>query len=625
MTRASTLVIRPGEHDRVRELAESGRTAQALRARAVLLAAEGCSHTEIAQRLAVSRQSVVTWRRRYEESGLAGLDDRDRSGRPAVIDPWAAVQPALVPAPHGKRWSSRSLAAHLDVSPATVSRAWRAHGFTPVDGGAVRLGSAPPIHAAKVELVGIHAAGPFGVAAFRSRNERRSVPARRGPGDQGLGPADVESGRADPVAALPELLESAAHGARDPELLHAFLRGHDDCELLVTPGVAALGVYRCHSVGQWQAMVRVLAALHGQCGGPRLELSTAPTVLGSTSRRPTSSESAQVTPRVTMREVAADAGVSIKTVSNVLTGAKKVESQTRGRVEAAIDRLGYQVNTAARQLRTGRRGQVVLAVPEFRVNYFAELAEQLIDAGAERDVNILVQMTRGRRERELEIVAAARGLADGVIMVAQGMSEGDLPELSASGAFVLLGENVSGASVDHITISNADAARTAMEHLLAAGRRQVVLLGLGSSPVSAARVRGCRAAAASYGLQLDNRLLVPAGPWHRDAGERAMLDFLDRGVPFDAIVGFNDELALGAARALLTHGVHVPSDVAIVGFDDSEDAAYSTPSITSIAPDMAHIARRALELIDERQRATRTRAPVQVTAPYTLAVRESAP
>ncbi|UFU07812.1 substrate-binding domain-containing protein [Ruania halotolerans] len=611
----------------------SPRAALALRARAVLLAADGISHVEIAARLAVSRQSVVTWRRRYSESGPLGLDDRDRSGRPAATDPWVLVAAALTPEYARTRASSREIAARLGVSAATVSRAWRAHGFMPLDGGAVRLNSVPPLDLNHIELVGIHAAGGSGVAAFRRRRlpggseGNRGRSGRRGRRDSDGRPRQEADARDGSVAmTMSHHLAIATIADDDPEAMREFLRAHEDCEVLVTPDAAALGVHRAPDLSTWHAMVRLLAALHERGERAALAFTGPPTVLGDVRRRPTSSEPTSTGSRVTMREVAAAARVSIKTVSNVLTGAKKVGPDTRERVEEAIERLGYQVNTAARQLRTGRRGQVVLAVPEFQVNYFAELAERLIDAGAGRGINILVQMTRGRRERELEIVATARGLADGVIMVAQGMSENDLYKLSASGPFVLLGENVSGASVDHITISNADAAQTAMDHLLASGRRQVALLGSGTTPVAAARVRGCRAAAAAYGLEVDERLLVPAGPWHRDAGELATLDFLDRGVPFDAIVGFNDELALGAARALLTHGIRVPTDVAIVGFDNSQDAAYSTPSITSIAPDMAHIARRALDLIDERQQfGGGARPPVQVTAPYTLAVRESAP
>ncbi|WP_420115138.1 substrate-binding domain-containing protein [Pseudactinotalea sp.] len=564
-----TAALAAPEIAELRVMAQAGGRS-ALRARVLLLAAEGHRHTEIAALLGVSRQSVVTWRRRYAAGGIRGLRDRPHHGRPTSIDSWEIMLRSLAP-PRGRDcWTSRSLASALGISGATVVRAWQQHGARPMPGGRVRLAAEPPVDVGPVEILGTR---PSDGGALVLRT----------------GPADTEVMVAPPMPGAPP----GAHLAPDE--------------------------------ARWREMVRVLRVLHDRSVGaavdPRAEVVDASPSL----QRPRHYESQQHALRVTMREVAAAARVSMKTVSNVLTGSKRVAPSTRARVEAAIERLGYQVNTAARQLRTGRRGTVVLAVPEFRVNYFAELAEQLIDAGAERDVTMQVQVTRGDRDREREIISTARGVADGVIMVGQGLTERDLGGLSGSGPFVLLGENISGTSVDHITISNAGAARTAMTHLLAAGCRRVALLGTGSTAVAAARVRGAQEAAAALGVDLDPALMVPAGPWHRDAGERATVALLEAGVPFDAVLGFNDELALGAVRALLTHGVTVPTQVAVVGFDNSRDAAYSTPSLTSIAPDMAHIARRALDLIEERQHRRAGAEPAHIIAPHTLAVRESAP
>lgn len=616
MARAKALRLRSGDAEQLEQLAHRGRPALALRARALLLAAAGSSHTEIAATLGVSRQSVVTWRSRYLADGLDGLGDRARSGRPAAIDPWRLVEVVTAAPARARQWTTRTVAEQMKVSPATVARAWRAHGVRPVESGAVRLDAAPAIELDAVELVAIYASGPHGVVAF-------TVPSnRRGSGP----PGRSASSATDAVATA--LLAAERLSDPDPDGLRAFLLAHERCSLLVTPAVPGLGVHRVRDLSQWRSMVRVLVALHERSGGPSLVVGDAPDVLGRASERPSSFDPSSTAPRVTMREVAAEAGVSIKTVSNLLTGAKNVGPETRARVESAIENLGYQVNTAARQLRTGRRGTVVLAVPEFKVSYFADLAEQFIDAAAERGVDVTMQVTRGRRDRELEIVAAARGLADGVVMVAQGMTEDDLGRLSGGAPFVLLGENVSGAAVDRITISNARAAETAMAHLLESGRRRVALLGAGGAAVASARMRGFRAAAAERRVEIDPALVIAAGPWHRNVGERATHELLDRGTSVDAIVGFNDELALGALRALLSRGVRVPEEIAVVGFDNSDHAAFATPSLTSIAPDTGYIARRAMALIDDRHRhpgARSGRAPVHVAAPYTLAVRESAP
>lgn len=625
MTAAEPLLVRVGEEARLRAIAVEAPGSRALRARAVLLAAEGRSNTEIAKLLAVSRQSVVTWRHRYAASGLAGLVDKKRSGRPPSVDSWTVVEAALDPQENGDApWTSRLLGRRLGLSPATVTRSWRAHGLAPRPGGAVRLACEPSLEVDRVEVVGIFATGPFGVTAFRPHASSIASGMTRPVTQDDAG----RRSRTGAVGRVRELMAAADATDGDLELLREFVRAHEDCELLVTPGVGSLRARRAPSVQLWRSLTAILVALHCRSLGADLRLAAPPTILDAAHRRPTSSETVAGGMRVTMREVAAEARVSVKTVSNVLSGAKPVAGPTRARVEAAVGLLGYQVNTAARHLRTGRRGAVVLAVPEFRVSYFAELTELLIDVAAEHGVAILVEVTRGQRDRELAVIGAARGRADGVIMAAHGLSQGDLSSIAGTHPFVLVGENVSGSGVDRVTISNVEASRDAMAHLLRSGRRRVALLGVASSPVAEARVRGCAAAARELGVDIDPGLVLEASPWHRGAGERAIATLLARGHPFDAVVGFNDELALGASRALQAQGLRVPEDVALVGFDNSADAAFATPSITSIAPDLEDIARRALGLVVERQRQLASGTPiepVQLLAPHTLVVRESAP
>ncbi|APX34567.1 hypothetical protein BH708_01995 [Brachybacterium sp. P6-10-X1] len=325
-----------------------------------------------------------------------------------------------------------------------------------------------------------------------------------------------------------------------------------------------------------------------------------------------------------MRDVATAADVSIKTVSNALTGAKHVAPGTQRRIDHAVRELGYQVNTAARQLRTGRHGALVLAVPELRLSYFAELAEKIIDEAERHQLSVLVQTTRGDLHRELRVIDSARRRADGLIIAAHALRHDTLSRLTTTGPLVVLGEAVQGIGADQITISNADAATTAMDHLLEIGRRRVVMLGIAPRAVAEARVRGCRASADRHGVDLDPALMLPATLWRRDEGERALLELLDRGVPFDAVVGFNDELALGAQHALLARGVNIPEDVAVIGFDNSNDAVYSTPGLTSIAPAFDVIARTAVSLVtDYPAKGSSRDAPIHVIAPHRLMVRGS--
>src|SRR5690606_22860099 len=120
-------------------------------------------------------------------------------------------------------------------------------------------------------------------------------------------------------------------------------------------------------------------------------------------------------------------------------------------------------------------------------------------------------------------------------------------------------------------------------------------------------------------------LVVPAELWHRTDGAEGMRRLLASGVPFDGAFCFNDNPALGAMHVLLRHGVRIPDDVAIIGFDDIEEAQFSMPPLSSIEPGRAEIARQAVELLVEQIGASgeQARPHRQVVADFTLRVRES--
>jgi transposase len=135
----------------------------ALRARIVLLAADGVSHAEIAQRVGVSRPTVIGWRVRYEQSGLAGLEERPRPGRPRVIDHRAVIAATLRPPPAKlgvTHWSSRLLADRLKIDHATVARAWKAYGVAPWRCETFKFSTDPELVAKVTDVVGLYLAPP---------------------------------------------------------------------------------------------------------------------------------------------------------------------------------------------------------------------------------------------------------------------------------------------------------------------------------------------------------------------------------------------------------------------------------------------------------------------------------
>ncbi|MEU4782256.1 LacI family DNA-binding transcriptional regulator [Micromonospora sp. NPDC023633] len=327
-----------------------------------------------------------------------------------------------------------------------------------------------------------------------------------------------------------------------------------------------------------------------------------------------------------LKDVAERAGVSVKTVSNVVNGYVHVRPDTRARVEEAIAELNYRPNLSARNLRKGRTGVIAFAVPELDIPYFAELARHVVTAAAELGWTVLIDQTGGGREQERVVASGiTEHLIDGLIFSPLALTAEDLTGLAGT-PMVLLGERVDHGPADHVGIDNVSAAREITAHLAGLGRRRIAAIGSQRTPEGASarlRLAGYTAALADAGLAYDERLVAPAPAWHRADGAAAMRGLLTSGVRPDAVFCFNDTLALGVLRALHEAGLRVPEDVAVAGFDDIEDGRFSVPTLSTIAPDKERIARLAVELLAGRIDGDRTAPPRELSAPWRLAPRES--
>lgn len=150
---------------------------------------------------------------------------------------------------------------------------------------------------------------------------------------------------------------------------------------------------------------------------------------------------------------------------------------------------------------------------------------------------------------------------------------------------------------------NTEAARAAIELLLDRGRRRIALVGAHEGEIigsAGLRLAGYREALDARGVAFDQSLVASAGEWHRVDGLRATRELIERGASFDALFALNDALAFGALRALEESGRSVPHDVAVIGFDNVDESAYSIPALTTVDPGREWIARRAVDTIVER-------------------------
>ncbi|MFI6938150.1 LacI family DNA-binding transcriptional regulator [Streptomyces sp. NPDC050418] len=308
--------------------------------------------------------------------------------------------------------------------------------------------------------------------------------------------------------------------------------------------------------------------------------------------------------RVSLKDVAEYAGVSIKTVSNVVNNYQHVTPAMRERVQRAIDELGYRPNLTARHLRKGRTGIIALAVPELGNPYFAELAGAVIDAAAEHDYTVLLDHTRGDREQEILVSQGFRArVIDGLILSPLELEADDLRARTDDVPLVLLGEREYDLPYDHIAIDNVAASRAAVRHLLGLGRTRIAFLGARTDTANRPahlRLQGWREELSGAGHEASDALVGPVGGWDRADGAVAMARMLDAGTRPDAVFAYNDLVAIGAMRVLHERGLRVPWDVAVVGFDDIVEGRFGAVSLTTVSPDKHAIARLAVESVISR-------------------------
>ena len=307
----------------------------------------------------------------------------------------------------------------------------------------------------------------------------------------------------------------------------------------------------------------------------------------------------------TIHDVARMAGVSIKTVSNVLNGYSSIRPATKQRVLEAIESLDWTPNLTARGLRSGRTGLINLIIPYLRNAYFAELSDVLMEAADAQGLSVIVAQTGGERRRELDLLRGPRAqMVDGIIFSPLALGEEDTPLLAmVNTPMVLLGERILEGPNDLVTMHNVEGIRAATRHLLDQGRRRILAFGNDSSLKNGSanlRLIGYRQALADAGVPFDPTLVVDVVGWFRSVGAATMRTFLEQGVPFDGVVAFNDLIALGAMRTLQEAGVRIPTDVAVIGFDDIDDSRYSRPSLSTIDPGRDEIAETAIRFLKER-------------------------
>lgn len=265
------------------------------------------------------------------------------------------------------------------------------------------------------------------------------------------------------------------------------------------------------------------------------------------------------------------------------------------------------VNAASLAAGVGRvrTGTIAFAVPDLEEPYFAELTALMVRRAESRGLSVVIQQTAGVHERE---VAVANGVGapvtDGLILIPRALTVADLTRRQTPGPLVLVGEHIEASPFAHVTVDNRAAMRAATEHLLAHGCRRLALVGPAATDAASValnrRAAGFHDALSRRGMAIADTALGTVTEFTPAEGRRATQELLASGAVFDGVVAVNDSVAFGVMSALWDAGRRVPEEVAVIGMDDVVAARYSTPSLSTIAPDKVELVERALDML-ERQ------------------------
>jgi DNA-binding LacI/PurR family transcriptional regulator len=336
----------------------------------------------------------------------------------------------------------------------------------------------------------------------------------------------------------------------------------------------------------------------------------------------------------TLIDIAALANVAPMTVSRVINGSGYVSAKMREKVQRVIDKLEYHPNALARGLKSQRSHVIGILVPDILNPFAAELAGSIQQTVLERGYTAFLATTEQSTKREHAALSAffdhrVAGIAVATVETAAGNDA--LERFTRRGMpIVAVGRNTAPVGIDRVTADHWKGAYDAVEHLISLGHKRIAYIG--ASPQTAGRLRrfhGFLEAMRAHGLSVAEELI--AGPNHefgpgysRQAdGYDAMKHLLSLPHPPTAVFARNDFTALGAMSAARDRGVSIPGDVAIVGFDNVPQTAFTAPPLTTVAQPTAEQGHEAAVMLLDRIEGLAERGQREVCLDCRLIVRGS--
>ncbi|WP_067625285.1 LacI family DNA-binding transcriptional regulator [Alicyclobacillus acidiphilus] len=320
---------------------------------------------------------------------------------------------------------------------------------------------------------------------------------------------------------------------------------------------------------------------------------------------------------VTIQEVAKRAKVSTATVSRVLNNIDGVKEATRARVLDAIRELDYHPSSIGRNLRLQESHTVMVLIPDVTNPFFSGIVQSIELTAHKYGYDVLLFDLSGREDalQEVDAFIDSRKI-DGVIFLASTNHVESLRRFAEKCTIVVACEYVDNVDIPSVSVDNIAAAIEAVNYLISLGHRDILFL----NPKDRDRLRGYRIALEQSGIPVRPEFQIEAGSALSGgyiAIERAIAEKLD----FSAVFCANDLVAIGAMKAAAKHGIRVPHDLSVVGFDGLQFGEYTLPSLTTVSQPIEEIGRRAMEIWVRIHRGEVVDYPVRVQ--HTLTIRES--
>lgn len=329
---------------------------------------------------------------------------------------------------------------------------------------------------------------------------------------------------------------------------------------------------------------------------------------------------------VSLKSVASLAGVSIATVSRVLNGDAVVKDETRLAVQKAIKASGYHPNRVAQRLRSTVRSKklIGLLIPDIQNPFYVDVIRGIEEYAYENGSAVVIgNFSQDRKKEKLYIDILRSESVDGFIVAPSDGKDEYVEDLINDGhAVVCIDRGLTNLSVDVVKSDNETGAFNAVEHLIKLGHRRIAhITGDPSIPTTQERISGYMAAHRQYGLPVDNDI-IRGRESNFVSGLELTREILDLPDCPTAIFAANNLLTLGALETILTRGLKIPEDIAVVGFDDVYWATSLNPPLTAVRQHGLEIGQRAIELLYLRIQHP-SRLPANVIIKTELMIRKS--